>query len=93
MGTSGTGASSPRRCSTSRQYSPVSSTWTIVKTIEQVSRLAGLLGDQLQVRFSHIRAHVLQRVAALGPKTAEKSQQYLGLAMLADPQQAADSGG
>lgn len=64
-----------------------------MKTIEQVNRLAGPLGDQLQVRFSHVRARELQRLAALGPKTAEKSQQYLGLAMLADPQQAADSGG
>ena len=58
-----------------------------VKAVQHVHGLASFLGDHFQVRLPHVRAHVLQRRAALSAKPAEKAQQRLDLALVADPQQ------
>jgi hypothetical protein len=58
-----------------------------VETVEDMDRLSGLLGDDLEVGLLHVRAHKAQGRTALAAKPPEEAQQGLDPALLADPQQ------
>src|SRR4030095_11855433 len=62
-----------------------------MEAIEYVQRMAGLLGDDLEISLPHVRADEAQLSRALASQPAEEAQECLGLAMLADPQQAPGS--
>jgi hypothetical protein len=58
-----------------------------VKAVQDMERVAGLLGDDLQIRLPHVAADERERGGALSPEPAEKLQECLRAAVLADPQQ------
>ena len=59
-----------------------------MKPVQDVERVPGLLGHDLQIRLPHVAADERERRGALLPEPAEEPEQRLGAAVLADPQQA-----
>ena len=49
-----------------------------VKPIQNMDRMTGLLGDDLQIRLPHVAADKLQLLCPLLPEPAEEAQQGLG---------------
>jgi hypothetical protein len=57
------------------------------KPIQDVQRVAGLLGDHVQIRLPHVAADEREGRRPLLPEPAEEAEQRLGAAVLANPQQ------
>src|SRR5207244_4611752 len=58
-----------------------------VKAVEDVERVARLLGDDLQIRLPHVAADEPERSGALLPEPAKKLEERFGAPVLADPEQ------
>ena len=59
-----------------------------VKAVQDVERVAGFLGHDLQIRLPHVAANEGERRGALLAEPPEELQQRLSAPVLADPQQA-----
>ena len=58
-----------------------------MKAVQNVERVPGFLGDDVEVRLPHVAADERERRGPLSPEPAEKLEQRLGASVLADPQQ------
>jgi hypothetical protein len=57
-----------------------------VEPVQDMHRLASLLGDYLEVRLPHVAAHKLQQARTLLAEHAKEPQEGLGRSVFANPQ-------